>query len=518
MSLLYKFFGWIMKLCYSVSFNNYILTLFLFALIIQVILFPLGIKQQKSTVKRAKLRPKEEEIMRKYRGQNDRATQQKMQMEIQEMYKAEGYSPMAGCLPLLIQFPIIIALFGVVRAPLTYMTNLNKTGVGESGYNLESFYQRAYEVIDNQTEAYKEREAELQKLKAEAAEKAETEKAEELGEKIEHCKKRIAELKSTKASNDNKSGLQALTEQYREMKLIKFMQGGVDEFFEDFAGEGGTANIGKAELVLADKASFADYENGDYVKRLLVKEDAAALRESERVYDFNDMLADKGFGTEDDDETAAEDADKGAAEKGVVWKNGAHSLPDFDFIGSTTILDKPSYTKFNWLLLVPLLVFLSSFWSSEVTRKLSGPPPAGQQKTPGGGFMRWGMPAMSTFFAFTFPAAIGVYWTVRSAVVVGQQYLLTKMYPPPVFTEAELKEAVKEIKQAKKMKKVVTIEVDEDDTSYDGMAISEERAEKLRRRRSERLRREDERAESGGDSRIERPDMKDGKNRKERRK
>lgn len=503
MNFLYEIIGWIMKMCYSVSFNNYILTLLIFSLAMQVILFPFGIYQQKSTVKRASLRPKEEEIMRKYRGRNDRETQQKMQMEIQDMYKAEGYKPAAGCLPLLIQFPIIIALFGVVRTPLTYTTDINNVKVGELGYNMNDFYQHAYKVIDNQVEAY---ETSIKKLEAEKEGKTE-EQIKAIETKIDYCEGRIKALNKTKRTEkDGKisGGLQNKGETYRELKLIKFMQNGVDNFYKDVEDKVVVLEDNEVVALYDGNKTEGDYKKGSFVEKLLIKEDAVAKLEGEKVYDFNALLEDKKIYTQKD------------IDKGIT--NGAHCLPNFDFIGNTSILDQPSYLKFNWLLLVPVLVFLSSFWSGEISRKHSGmPATADAQANPmNGGFMRWGMPLMSTMFAFSFPAAIGIYWTVRSVISVGQQVLLSKLFPLPKFTETEINEAVKEIKQAKKRKKVITIEVDEDDTSYDDLAISEERAEKIRRRR-EKLMRESEEAEANtkkSDKGIEKPTLKD-ENRKD---
>lgn len=124
MDILYIPFGYIMKFCCLIAGNNYVIALFFFALLLQVVLFPLGIKQQKSQITMAKLRPKEMAIRKKYAGRTDKPTQQKMNMEIQQLYADNGYNPLSGCLPLLIQLPIIIALFTVVRNPITYTVNL----------------------------------------------------------------------------------------------------------------------------------------------------------------------------------------------------------------------------------------------------------------------------------------------------------------------------------------------------------------------------------------------------------
>ena len=118
-------FGFLLKVCCNISGGYYIIALFVFTLIMQIVLFPLGIKQQKSSIKMAKVKPKEMLIREKYKGRTDRVTQQKMQMEIQELYQKEGTSMFGGCLPLLIQLPIILILWSVIKMPLTYTANTN---------------------------------------------------------------------------------------------------------------------------------------------------------------------------------------------------------------------------------------------------------------------------------------------------------------------------------------------------------------------------------------------------------
>ena len=119
-----KFLGWL-----DSTLGNYVIALFVFAIIVELLMLPFGIRQQKNSIKQAKLRPKEMAIRKKYAGRNDQPTQQKMAQEIQEMYQKEGYNPMGGCLPLLIQFPIIIILYNVVINPLRYIMGMSKEGV-----------------------------------------------------------------------------------------------------------------------------------------------------------------------------------------------------------------------------------------------------------------------------------------------------------------------------------------------------------------------------------------------------
>ena len=104
--------------------GNYMLVLLIFAFILEILFLPFGILQQKNSIKQAKLRPKEMAIRKKYAGRNDRVTQQKVATEIQELYKSEGYNQLAGCLPMLLQLPIILILYRVIVQPLSYVVQL----------------------------------------------------------------------------------------------------------------------------------------------------------------------------------------------------------------------------------------------------------------------------------------------------------------------------------------------------------------------------------------------------------
>lgn len=125
-----KLLGYVMKGCYWLT-NNYVLALLLFALAMQLLMLPLGIKQQKNMIKQAKLRPREMAIKKKYAGRNDQVSMKKCQNEIMEMYQQEGYSTMAGCLPMLVQLIIVFPLYQVVIRPLEFISGLTADMCGE---------------------------------------------------------------------------------------------------------------------------------------------------------------------------------------------------------------------------------------------------------------------------------------------------------------------------------------------------------------------------------------------------
>lgn len=115
----------------------YIIGICIFAIVIEACMLPFAIKQQQNSIKQAKLRPKEMAIRNKYKNRNDQASMQKMQQEIQEFYQKENFSPYSGCFQLVLQMPIIMALYYIVIDPLHYV--LGKASVLSNA--LSTFYQ-----------------------------------------------------------------------------------------------------------------------------------------------------------------------------------------------------------------------------------------------------------------------------------------------------------------------------------------------------------------------------------------
>ncbi len=115
MELIYKAFGYMLGLIYGVV-ENYGVSLILLTVLIKFILLPLTLKQQKSMTKMQKIQPRLKEIQDKYANDKDKAAQETM-----KLYKEYGVNPAGGCLPLLIQFPILIAFYQVIQKPVQYM-------------------------------------------------------------------------------------------------------------------------------------------------------------------------------------------------------------------------------------------------------------------------------------------------------------------------------------------------------------------------------------------------------------
>ena len=117
LGIIAKPLGMLLGLLYS-FIPNYGLCIIIFTVVVKLCLYPLYIKQIKSTAKMSELQPKMQEIQNKY-------NQETMNIKMQELYKEEKFNPMGGCLPLLIQMPIIMGLFALLRNPMRYIPDEN---------------------------------------------------------------------------------------------------------------------------------------------------------------------------------------------------------------------------------------------------------------------------------------------------------------------------------------------------------------------------------------------------------
>ena len=110
-----KPFAWLMVKLYELT-GNYGVAVIFFALVVNLILTPFMAKSKKGMMRTSRLQPQIQELQRRHEG-----NPQKLNQEMQKLYQENGASPMSGCLWSLIPFPILIALYSVIRQPLTRM-------------------------------------------------------------------------------------------------------------------------------------------------------------------------------------------------------------------------------------------------------------------------------------------------------------------------------------------------------------------------------------------------------------
>lgn len=116
----------VLLLIYDVLFHNYVLAILVLTIIIRLITLPLTLKQQISSMKMAAMQPQIKAIQEKYKNEPQKLSE--------EMRKV-GFSPLSGCLPLLIQFPILIGLYSAIRNTLA----VSPVSLLELGKHIYSF-------------------------------------------------------------------------------------------------------------------------------------------------------------------------------------------------------------------------------------------------------------------------------------------------------------------------------------------------------------------------------------------
>lgn len=141
--------GYVMRFLAQVLGGNFAASVFAFTLLIDVILIPLSIKSQKSTVSQLRIKPKLDELKKRFGDDK-----QKFAQAQQELYKKENVSMAGGCLPMLVRLVLLFAIYSLILSPLTYMAGADKdkvntvsTAISEGLADLKESDENRYEEI-----------------------------------------------------------------------------------------------------------------------------------------------------------------------------------------------------------------------------------------------------------------------------------------------------------------------------------------------------------------------------------
>lgn len=118
-------FAWLMRLFYSIA-HNYGIAVILFSIVLKLVLLPFQMKSKKSMMRMTRLSGKMQELQKKYAN-----NQAKYAEEVQKLYAEEGVSPMSGCLWSFLPLPILMALYSIMRQPITHFMLLSNSVVQE---------------------------------------------------------------------------------------------------------------------------------------------------------------------------------------------------------------------------------------------------------------------------------------------------------------------------------------------------------------------------------------------------
>ncbi len=137
-----QIFNWLYNLVALTGVESIAITLVLFTIIVKMLMLPLTVKQQRFSKLSAKMQPELNAVTEKYKGKKDETSQRLMTQEQQRIYDKYGTNPASGCLPLLITFPIIIAMYRIIYAIPAYVDKINVlyTSIATSAMDQEGYF------------------------------------------------------------------------------------------------------------------------------------------------------------------------------------------------------------------------------------------------------------------------------------------------------------------------------------------------------------------------------------------
>ncbi|MCM3398070.1 YidC family membrane integrase SpoIIIJ [Oceanobacillus profundus] len=105
--------SWVIIKIAEIFNEGYGLSIVIVTILIRLLILPLSIKQLKSSKAMQEIQPKLQELQKKY-SSKDATTQQKLQQETMQLFQKNGVNPLAGCLPIFVQMPILIAMYHAI--------------------------------------------------------------------------------------------------------------------------------------------------------------------------------------------------------------------------------------------------------------------------------------------------------------------------------------------------------------------------------------------------------------------
>ncbi|MBQ6815632.1 MAG: membrane protein insertase YidC [Clostridia bacterium] len=146
--------SYVMRFIMAICNNNFAVTIVIFTIFINALLIPLSIKSQKTSVQQIKIKPKLDELKKKYG--DDR---QKFAAAQQKLYQDEQVSMSGGCLPMIIRLVFLMSIYYLITKPLSYLTNIGAetvngviNGLKNLGYIANTTYSpelKVFEFIKN---------------------------------------------------------------------------------------------------------------------------------------------------------------------------------------------------------------------------------------------------------------------------------------------------------------------------------------------------------------------------------
>lgn len=409
MNLLYNFFD-------LMNIANIGLCIIVFTFIIKMLMLPLTIKQQKFTKLSSIMSPELQAIQKKYRGKSDQESMMKMQEETRAVYAKYGVSQTGGCIQMLIQMPILFALYAVISCMPNYVNDVQKlytndnTGIVDIVYNdasdinnLDSIYKLVIDYDSKKdNDEFKYDYSGINKYLSNFKDLYDSEKKEDV-------KKQIYDY--LVSVNYSENHLNMVDDMYKQIiELTGNLENVTNEEWDKII-----AGLKEKKDAATDENESTSYNN------------KINLVEKYRELSFTSLK------------------NKLSASKDSIENSKSEIKNIYSFLGID--LSKSPKNGVKWALLIPILSALTQWLSMKISTSAQGNssdnPMASSMKV-----MNITMPLISAFFCFSLPSGLGLYWVATSVFQILQQLVINSY-----FKKVEVEKIIEEnIKKANKKK------------------------------------------------------------------
>ncbi len=359
--------GKVMQALYAlfrmIGVENIGLCIIIFTLLIKLVLFPMALKQQKFSKLSTLMNPELQAIQKKYQGKRDNASMMKMQEETQAVYEKYGTSPTGSCLQMLIQMPILFSLYYIISNIPAYVPQV------------QEYYTPVSEVICDDYEYF----GYFDKIVTEDKEL-----------KYDYVSNVVKDFEKT----DGKS-----------KKVIDVLARYSNKQWSDLE-----KSYNNMEKLVDELKSYSDSDWEKIAKKY--KGD-----EKEKFNDFVEVIK--------DDEQSAELL-KSYSDSIESIDSAKNKIMKIYAFGPINLTQSPMSTM-GWAILIPLLSFLTQWYSTRLSFKNSEMP----QDNPMASSMKMMttiMPLFSLFIALSVPAGLGLYWAINGLFQIIQQLALNNYF------------------------------------------------------------------------------------------
>lgn len=119
--------GWVLEFLAGIFGGNFAASVFVFTLLANLAFIPLSIKSQKSSVQQTRIKPKLDELKKRYGDDK-----QKYSEAMQQLYQEENVSMSGGCLPMIVRLVIMMSIYWLIMSPLTYLLHIDKSVITDA--------------------------------------------------------------------------------------------------------------------------------------------------------------------------------------------------------------------------------------------------------------------------------------------------------------------------------------------------------------------------------------------------